>query len=269
LNPWQTPHPEFGNPPLIEVVFGVQFEELDALKALHLGTFWEEIGKDAYPGVEEKPPLAHQIEQPFLTESPAVEIKRYETPPLSRYFFTSKDQTRLIQIQSDRFHQNWRKFGQVIEYPKYETLCPQFMESWDMFHDFVEDRGLGQLQPDQYELTYVNHIEQGEAWANEKDIEKVFPWFKCDLNSQVSDALERVAWRRIYRLPDQAGRLHVAMQQAVTKDRKIPVLLLNITARGFAEGNKREWFDMAHEWIVRTFVDLTGSSVQETVWKKR
>ncbi|MCJ7569054.1 MAG: hypothetical protein MUO58_16155, partial [Anaerolineales bacterium] len=128
---------------------------------------------------------------------------------------------------------------------------------------------LGELQPDQYELTYVNHIEQGDGWTNEQDIEEVFPWFKCSLNDQSSAALEAVAWHRIYRLPDKAGRLHVSMQQAITIDTKTPVLVLNLTARGFAECGEKDWFDMAHEWIVRAFADLTGPSIQEAIWKKK
>jgi len=31
----------------------------------------------------------------------------------------------------------------------------------------------------------------------------------------------------------------------------------------------KNWFDMAHEWIVRVFADLTGPSIQEAIWKKK
>jgi len=264
-----TSHPEFANPPLIEVVFGVQFKELAALKALHLGALWEKIGKAEYPEIEEKVPIAHLIEDygESQAKSPAMAIQSFDTPPLPRYFFVSEDQRRLVQLQRDRFLQNWRKRGENTGYPRFENLCPQFIESWGQFCGFVRDQNLGELQPDQYELTYVNHIEQGDGWTNEQDIEDVFPWFKCSFNDQSSAALEGVSWRRIYRLPDKAGRLHVSMQQVIIRDTKTPALLLNLTARGFAECSVKDWFDMAHEWIVRAFVDLTGPSVKDTIWK--
>jgi hypothetical protein len=59
------------------------------------------------------------------------------------------------------------------------------------------------------------------------------------------------------------------MQQALTIDKKTPVLVLNLTARGFAECGLKDWFDMAHERIVRTFADLTGPSIQKTIWKRK
>jgi len=30
----------------------------------------------------------------------------------------------------------------------------------------------------------------------------------------------------------------------------------------------RNWFDLAHEWIVRGFTDLTEKEMQETIWKR-
>jgi hypothetical protein len=81
--------------------------------------------------------------------------------------------------------------------------------------------------------------------------------------------MERIAWRRIYRFPGNAGRLHVSMDQAMMKTKGTPVLVLNLTARGFAEGDLTDWFGMAHDSIVRVFTDLTGQSVQEKVWKRK
>ncbi|MCK4795232.1 MAG: TIGR04255 family protein [Desulfobacteraceae bacterium] len=265
------PLPEYDNPPLIEVVFGVQFKELKELKTPHVGAFWEKIGKTEYPKFEENLPLAHIIEsygEP-QAKSPGVTVSALNAPPLPRFFFISEDQKRLIQLQKDRFLQNWRKRGEDDEYPRYGSLYPQFAKSWKLFRDFVGDQDLDKLQPDQYELTYVNHIKQGSGWTNEQDIEKVFPWFKCKIENNSSDKLENVSWRRIYKFPDNAGRLHVSMQQAFIIDKKTPVLVLNLTARGFVEGGLKDWFDMAHEQIVRIFTDLTGPSVQKTIWKRK
>jgi len=265
------PLPEYDSPPLLEVVFGVQFKELEELKTLHVGAFWEKIGKAEYPKFTENPPLAHTIEtygEP-QAKSSGIAFKNLNAPPLPRIFFISEDQKQLVQLQKDRFLHNWRKRGEDAEYPRYDILFPKFAESWELFRDFVGGQNLGELQTDQYELTYVNHIKQGSGWTNEQDIEEIFPWFKSKTDNNSSDELENVSWSRIYKFPDNAGRLHVSMQQALTIDKKIPVLVLNLTARGFAECGLKDWFDMAHERIVRTFADLTGPSVQKTIWKRK
>lgn len=266
-----SPLPEYDNPPLIEVVFGVQFKELTELKSPHIGVFWEKIGKAEYPGFEEKAPLIHIVEtyEQAQAKSARPRVEMLKDPPLPRFFFISKDQTHLVQLQRDRFLQNWRKIGQGTQYPRYDYLCPEFAKSWELFRGFVADQAVGELQPDQYELTYVNHIEQGDGWTNEQDIEEVFPWFRCKLKRTSSATVERIAWRRIYRFPGNAGRLHVSMHQAMTITKGTPVLVLNLTARGFAEGDLTDWFGMAHDSIVRVFTDLTGHSVQEKVWKRK
>ena len=265
------PLPEYDNPPLNEVVFGVQFKELEGLKTLHVGAFWEKISKAKYPEFTENPPLAHMIETygDPQAKSPGPVFERLDAPPLPRFFFISEDERRLVQLQKDRFHQNWRKRGEEAEYPRYESLYPQFAKSWELFRDFVVGQSLGELQPDQYELTYVNHIKQGSGWENEQDIEEVFPWFKCKIENNSSDKLENVSWGRIYKFPDNAGRLHVSMKQAFIIDKKTPVLVLNLTARGFAESGLKDWFNMAHDRIVRVFTDLTGPSIQEAIWKRK
>lgn len=266
-----SPLPEYENPPLIEVVFGIQFKEFTELKSPHIGAFWEKIGRVEYPGFEEKTPLSHIVEiyEESQGESTEPKVVMLKDPPLPRFFFISKDQRHLVQLQRDRFLQNWRKIGEGTQYPRYDYLCPEFAKSWELFRGFVEDQAIGELQADQYELTYVNHIEQGDGWTDEEDIEEVFPWFRCKVKRTSSAALERIAWRRIYRFPGNAGRLHVSMHQAMTITKKTPVLVLNLTARGFAEGGLTDWFGMAHESIVRVFTDLTGHSVQEKVWKRK
>ena len=47
------------------------------------------------------------------------------------------------------------------------------------------------------------------------------------------------------------------------------MFVLDLTTRGISNEGIQEWFDMAHEWIVRGFEDLTTSEIQEKVWKKK
>ena len=41
---------------------------------------------------------------------------------------------------------------------------------------------------------------------------------------------------------------------------------MDITVRGFNEGGMEKWFDIAREWIVRGFADLTGKDIQTKIF---
>jgi len=261
--------PDYHNPPINEVVFGIQFKQLD-LKSPHVGFFWEKLTKEEYPEFKEMPTLPHIVEAfgssniqplPFSVES-------FDSPPLPRLFFINRVKNHLIQIQQDRFLQNWRKLKNEDNYPRYDNLFPQFATSWELFNSFVKEQNLGTLEPDQYELTYVNHIPRGEAWKSLKDIENIFPEFQCKVGGRFFNEPEDVSWRKVFRLPDSKGRLHVLLRLAVSKELG-QIIIFELTARGFTPGNMNEWFDIAHEWIVKGFSDLTSSTIQTSIWKRK
>jgi uncharacterized protein (TIGR04255 family) len=128
---------------------------------------------------------------------------------------------------------------------------------------------LGILEPNQYELTYVNHIRRGEGWVNLSDIENVFPEFQCKTGDRFLPEPENISWRRIYRLPNDSGRLHVSLRFAISRETTDRIMVLDLTARGFIANEIDTWFNMAHEWIVKGFSDLTSPSIQQSVWKRK
>lgn len=74
-------------------------------------------------------------------------------------------------------------------------------------------------------------------------------------------------------LPESTGRLHVTLRQMRRIQDGREVLALDLTARGFPAGPEasgREsmlsWFDVAREWIVRGFADLTTLEAQKDLW---
>lgn len=263
--------PDYENPPVSEVVFGIQFNKLKALKAPHTGILWEKLDIKEYPECKEMPTLPHLIEafnEP-PTQSQSVTIETLTHPPLPRLFFINTDKNHLIQIQQDRFLQNWRKLTSDDKYPRFVNLYPKFIKSWELFISFISELSLGEIVPNQYELTYINHIPRGEGWTNLTDIEKIFPEFQCKTGADFLPEPENVSWRRIYRLPDNSGRLYVSMRLGVSRALQERTMILDLTARGFSPGKMKMWFDTAHEWIVRGFTDLTGQSVQQSVWERK
>lgn len=266
-----SPLPDYDNPPVAEVVFGIQFNELEAIKVPHMGLLWERFGRHEYPECEEMPPLPTVMESfggPPVEAAP-ISVEQVSHLPPPRLFFINAVKNHLIQVQQNRFLQNWRKLKPDDKYPRYAELYPKFMKSWELFSSFVDDLNLGKLEPNQYELTYVNHIPRGEGWVNLADIEQVFPEFQCKVGERFLPEPENVSWRKTYRFRKEAGRLHASLRLVVSRELKERMMVFDLTARGFVTGRMETWFDMAHEWIVRGFADLTGASVQDLVWKKK
>lgn len=260
--------PDYDNPPVNEVVFGVQFSELN-IKAPDTGFFWDCLGKDEYPKCEEKSPMAPNMEVFDSPPSSKPLFAQFECPPLPRLLFINKIENNLIQVQKDRFHQNWRKLKSDDEYPRYIKLYPEFVESWELFGTFVRETNVGELVPNQYELTYVNHIPRGQGWTNLVDVEKIFYEVKNKSNGAFLPEPESLSWRKTYRFPNNTGRLHVSLRPAMNRESKDQMIILDLTARGFVANDMKAWFDMAREWIVKGFSELTKGSIQNSIWKRK
>lgn len=238
--------------------------------ASHLGLLWEKLRAE-YPVCQEVPPLARVIEQ-FGGEQ-QIQIEVTEVPPLPRTWFLRRDETGLVQIQRDRFLHNWKKMLPEDEYPRYETVIRQFKARLADFEAFVAEHKLGAVKPAQYELTYVNHIPRGEKVSSLVEIGRVFPDFVW--RSHEGRFLREpndINWRTTTNLPEESGRLHATVRSVTRQSDNTDILLFELTARGFPKDKSREamwaWFDLAHEWIVRSFADLTGEEFQRDVWRR-
>lgn len=260
--------PEFQNPPVIEVVCGIQFESLKALLAPHLGLLWEEFRGD-YPTCEEVPPLAPAIEQ-FGDQGP-ISIEFTDRPPLPRVWFTHMKGTGIIQVQRDRFLHNWKRFRKDDEYPRYRSVIDMFKDRLAKFEAFVSKHDLGSLSALQYELTYVNHIRPHNGLLSLGDLGEILPdlsWGK-DVGRFLS-APESFFGRFTFPFPDQTGRMHVTAKNAVHRESGELMLVLELTARGMPVERSRDamwgWFDLAHEWIVRGFADVTSERMHRKYW---
>jgi uncharacterized protein (TIGR04255 family) len=267
--------PDFKTPPVIEVVCGIIFKPISAITGPHLGLLWSKF-RSAYPGCREALPLPQVIEgfdEKPASPQPPVVFEEISSVLLPRIWFESADGRGLIQIQKDRFHHNWKKKEQTDEYPHYVSVIAGFKQYLECFESFLADNQLGAIEPLQYEMTYVNHIPEGEGWESLGDIRSLFPdlaW-RTD-RDRFLPCFEQLNVRWSFLLPDRSGRLHMAVNKGIRVKDKHPLLVFNITARGIGENRSRQamwqWFDIAHEWIVRGFADVTDREVQETVWKR-
>ena len=109
-----------------------------------------------------------------------------------------------------------------------------FFERLETFRQFVDAFKLGPLQPIQDEMTYVNHIPQGDGWNSLEEIGNVFPDFtRRRQGERFLRQPEQINWRTSFPLPQQRGRLHTVVRHTKRMSDKKSLLLFELTARGF------------------------------------
>ena len=265
--------PDFGKPPLAEVVLSLQFESLAGLTSAHVGLLWGRY-RDRLPQIEEHPPLPPASESFDPPSPPRVEVAFGDKAPVPRVWFVNEEKTELLQVQQDRFIHNWRKVGHGAAYPRYEWIRDRFREDVSAFEEFIKTERLGELSVNQCEVTYVNHIERAGEWEQHGEIEKLLKnWAPLPAPAFLpapEDAVLR--WR--YHIPGvngPVGRLHVVAQPSWNIADGRPVWVINLMARGTPIGAGIEgafdFFNLGREWVVRGFADLTTDSMQRR-WER-
>lgn len=263
--------PDFENPPVVETVLSAQFEPLTQIRAAHFGLFWSEI-KDRFPKTEERPPLepAFEVFPEPLKPPLGLRIESYEHPPIPRFWFVNKSGTELVQIQRDRFIRNWRKVGEGDQYPRYEKLKARFEEDFNLFQGFIAAQGFDNIKVIQCEVTYINHIVDGEGWSGYEEAGKVFSLLREPPVRYPGPAQTiTLHSRHVIEQEDgkPIGRLHTDLKPAVrTKDGR-QMFVLDLTARGLL-GERVDFFDVGREWIVRSFAGITTPAMHK-IWKRR
>ncbi|MBZ0168325.1 hypothetical protein MELA_02160 [Candidatus Methylomirabilis lanthanidiphila] len=263
------PMPDFKAPPVIEVVLGVQFDPLPNFLTAHYGLFWSHV-KDEYPILEDRAPLTEIFEGVQGVEAKG-EIELVDLPPLRRVFLIHSNKNYLIQLQPTRFHHNWRKSKEGDEYPHFNTAKERFMKYWETFRTFAINNELGKIQPNQYEATYVNHIVEADGAfpAAIEDYSPLFSWSSAYSTGFLPKSSNATMSLR-FRLPEERGALHVTFKHGKRSVDNKDVLILELTARGRSQpegSDLEEWFEVAHEWIVRGFTDLTSNTAHKR-WER-
>ncbi|HEX9756831.1 MAG TPA: TIGR04255 family protein [Nitrospiria bacterium] len=260
-NPFSGPTPSFKKPPIAEVALGIRFNISDKLKIPHIGQLWNKFRQD-YPKIEHAPPIASG--QGDIPVDPTTGM------PSLRVWFVNESEDQLIQFQVDRFHFNWRR--KEADYPRYPYMIKNFEKVFDTNSIFFKEYSLGPLQPIECELTYINHFKKGLEWNNSADLRKIFS--DSPLIQKKEGFLpepEAISWRARFPLGEGKGSLTVKLDHGTLIKEKNKVYILDLTARGMGESTNKEdifkWFDLAHEWVVRGFTDLTTPEIQK-IWER-
>jgi len=265
--------PSFEAPPITEVVCGVQFKAIEDLSAPHLGLLWQSL-QPLFPRYREMPPLPPAIEVFPLALQGAPQLRISTAPAFPRMWFMNEDESQIVQIQRDRLLTNWKKVNVDQAYPRYGAVSGFFFEQLEAFRAFLKHANLSDIHPTQYELTYVNHIPEGKDWHSNSDIGILMPDLAWRSGKRFLPAPETFNWTTSFVLPNEAGRLHITAVNAIMEKEghKVPLLQLTLTVRGIDKpqslDNTTMWFDVAREWIVLAFADITGPAMQEKIWRR-
>lgn len=148
--------PDYEKPPLVEVALAVQHRPLP-LRQGHLGLFWSRVIGD-YPRTQDLPPLEPPSAMSDAHGEPMITLELGSSPRVNRAWFVGHDDTRLLQVQADRFVANWRSRAGDDSYPRFESILQEFSRSLETFDQVLGDNGMPHRASEQIEVTYVNWI---------------------------------------------------------------------------------------------------------------
>jgi uncharacterized protein (TIGR04255 family) len=264
--------PKFDDPPVVETVVGVQFEPLPGYTTAHAGRFWMEYLNEGWPNTIEANRILEQFEhfgKDVWWEPKQIRLSQEQPSP--RIQFVSQNEERMIQIQNTRFHYNWRKRERL--YPRYDDSIRSFEETWANFQEYCVNSGIHNPKLNQWEITYINHIPNGELWSCVSDWNNVFPdlWIPAVRIEELSPEGIDSNWR--LNIGHRQGRLHISLEHIKIGGAKGPeAIRLVLTARGpignESETNLRLGLDLGHSTIVRAFTDMTSDTAHKS-WKRR
>lgn len=266
-------HPSLRHPPLVEMILGVQFDRIRGMTNGHLGAFWKQAFAD-WPTVEDLSPIEPQWETfdaPGGWGPKALQLKLTQDPQ-TRLRIRAERGDRLIQVQNGRLHYNWLKKPDN-EYPRYgKELLPAFLGAYAKLRSFAFEHLAREVRPDQWEVTYINHLLKGECWEELSDCARLFRSHGALFAGLPGGQLETVSaeWHSI--IPPQQGRLHVDLStgwldrpgendvRSVAKK----AVVLTLTARGgVVDGQIERGLNLGHQAIVDAFFGLMSDSVLE------
>jgi len=265
------PLPSFDRPPVIETVLGVQFNPIGGFSNAHLGAFWEKLSAK-WPDVVDAPPLDPVFEQ--FAEQQAwigrgMQLSFSKTRP-ARFQIRNAHKDRMIQIQNGRFHYNWL-LSQGTEYPRYSRVRSEFDQHLNDLRLYLEDKSLGAIDPNQWEVTYVNHIPKDTVWSKPEDWGGLFPTLPMQAARTSAASLESFSGQWHFMIAPERGRLHVEIRHGRQQsDEPSELLIMTLTARGpvSTDGlDLNQGLDLGRETIVRAFADLTSEKAHKQ-WKR-
>lgn len=263
--------PSFRTPPVVETAVSVQFKPLKRMSNAYLGLFWNRV-RDAYPNLHDADPIEPQIEQ-FDNDVPRLPFPQFRiatSHPPARLRMASVDGQAMLQLQNGRLVYNWRRLDGSGGYPRWASVEAHFRDAAEKLSIFARDESLGLIEPEQWEVTYVNHLLRGREWVRPSDWPLVLPGVIGATSRVGVGHFESMGCHSHFVLPGNAGRLHVELTHGFTgiSEDADEVLIVQLTARGGFDQSRdvASGLALGREAVVRAFEQITGEDVRDRVW---
>lgn len=259
----------FANAPVTQAIISVPIDPLQDLHAAHVGAFWSAIDDGTLSRVAEFVPRAAAVER-FDEPDPIdldVDFAYGEAVEVPRVVLSGPDSPWYLAIQEDLIEVSWIK-KKGLAYPRFPELLGQFELRLSQWSRFVEERGIGKVQPIQSGFTYNNRLPRGESWRTPEDLRSLF---LLPPDRGVEGELEVFHYADHSAVRDDDGtrrRVHLNFLADFT-DAEQATANLTITCRGPLAANDRplgEQITMAHDYALRAFLHFTTNKAH-TLWE--
>lgn len=256
--------PDYGTPPLNELVLGAQFSPIPGYSTVDAGVIWE-LFRSEFPIVQEQPPLSPQFETFGGGASPGVQIQFGPMISPMRLWFVTEQGDHLLQFQPDRLLLNWRQNGEGT-YPRYEQIAAVFHECLCKLRDHVLAAKGYELDINQIEITYINIIPV-------EDVSEQSKWLKILLPFGFPIEAMSANFTEIAQSEDgkPIARFHHDLRSVISIDGRNKAFQLNLTYRGKPKlpgiDGALELLGKGRVAIVKRFTELTTKEAHDA-WKR-
>jgi len=257
---------KYKNPPVVETVLSVQFKPLVNFGAGQLGSYWKELGADWSDVADTSavnPVFERFVEPARAWESAAFGVKFTQQVDV-RLQIRNAVKDRMIQVQNGRFFYNWLGAADG-NYPSYESVRPEFDEQWDRFREFVVSNSDEiSVQPNQWEVIYVNHIPRGTAWEQLSDLPEVLTFLKQPPLSDLGLFSRSIGGEWQFEIDSQKGALYLKLGMDHRENNSNVVMtLLARGPIGEDTSSLHEGLELGHKTITDAFERLTSASAKK------
>jgi len=264
--------PDFENPPLTEVVLGVQFSPPNEYQQIYAWQVWD-LYREKYSKVQEQPPLPPTFETFGIPRIMQPNIGFTNGPLHDRYWFLNEREDELIQFQQDRLLHNWRKAGDSSnDYPRFEKMIKNFEDELLKLEEYFHRVSQQNLNINQCELTYVNSIPlkqgQTEEGSKPENWVELLSVNKLQFEHFVSQ------YTKIIKANDQPVARLVCDCGTGFDQKRNPIIILNFTVKGPLPNNNGtisaavKFLRDGRDTIVLSFDEITTEFAHKQWGKK-